>query len=90
VSGPSVFRGYLHDLEATKAALSDGWYRTQDVGRLDDRGRVWLLGRLSEHINRGGNKISPIEIEDVLGQHPDVAASLVAAVPDPLIGEERR
>jgi acyl-CoA synthetase (AMP-forming)/AMP-acid ligase II len=88
VSGPSVFRGYLHNPEATRAALHGGWYRTQDIGVIDGGGRVWLLGRLSEHINRGGSKVSPVEVEEALGEHPDVAACLVTAIPEAVLGEE--
>lgn len=88
VAGPSVFRGYLGDADATGAALERGWYRTRDVGRIDAGGRVHLLGRISEHINRAGNKISPVEVEDALAEHPDIAASLVAGWPDPAVGEE--
>ena len=88
VAGPSVFRGYLGDAEATTAALVRGWYRTRDVGRVDADGRIHLLGRISEHINRAGNKISPLEVEDVLAEHPDIVASLAAGCPDPVVGEE--
>ena len=88
VSGRAVFRGYLRDPEATRSALQAGWYRTQDVGRLDGEGRIMLLGRLSEHINRGGSKVSPMEVEAALSQHPDVAASLVVGLPHPVLGEE--
>jgi long-chain acyl-CoA synthetase len=63
-------------------------YRTQDIGLIDGSGRVWLLGRLSEHINRGGSKVSPVEVEEALGEHPDVAACLVTAIPEPVLGEE--
>jgi acyl-CoA synthetase (AMP-forming)/AMP-acid ligase II len=88
VAGPSVFRGYLGDADATAAALAGGWYRTRDVGRVDADGRIHLLGRISEHINRAGNKISPLEVEDVLAEHPDIVASLVAGWADPEVGEE--
>ena len=88
VAGPSVFRGYLGDVTATSAALEHGWYRTRDVGRVDASGRIHLLGRISEHINRAGNKISPLEVEDALAEHPDIVASLVAGWADPAVGEE--
>jgi acyl-CoA synthetase (AMP-forming)/AMP-acid ligase II len=88
VAGPSVFRGYLGDADATRTALARGWYRTGDVGRVDADGRIHLLGRISQHINRAGNKISPLEVEDALAEHPDVVASLVAGWADPAVGEE--
>jgi acyl-CoA synthetase (AMP-forming)/AMP-acid ligase II len=88
VSGAAVFRGYLRDREATGAALADGWYRTGDIGAIGPDGAIRLLGRLSEHINRGGSKVSPVEVEEALSRHPDVAACLVLGVPHPVLGEE--
>lgn len=88
VSGPAVFRGYLRNPGATDAALRDGWYRTHDVGTIDGAERIRLLGRSSEFINRGGSKVSPCEVESVLAEHPGIAASIVAGVPDGRLGEE--
>ncbi|HEY4026312.1 MAG TPA: AMP-binding protein [Candidatus Dormibacteraeota bacterium] len=88
VSGPSLFRGYLDDGAATGRALEGGWYRTQDIGAIDPDGRIRLLGRLSDLINRMGNKVSPVEIEEALARHPDVVASLATRVPDERVGEE--
>lgn len=88
VSGPCVFRGYLGDPAATAAALDDGWYRTHDIGTIDGAGRIRLLGRTSEFINRGGSKVSPYEVESALAEHREISASIVAGVPDDGLGEE--
>jgi long-chain acyl-CoA synthetase len=69
------------------ARLVDGFLRTGDLGRIDDDGFLWLEGRVSDVINRGGLKVLPQEIEDVLRQHPDVADACVAGVPDDRLGE---
>jgi len=79
--------GYLDDRELTTAAYDDGWLRTGDLGREVGPGVVALMGRRKELISRGGNKITPAEIEHALGSHPDVAAALVTGVPDDLLGE---
>lgn len=68
-------------------AATDGWYRTGDLGRVDPDGRVYVLGRLKELINRGGLHVSPSEIETAVRQHPGVADSAVVATPDPVVGE---
>src|SRR5205085_7535339 len=66
----------------------DGWFKTGDLGSLDADGYLFLKGRKKEFINRGGEKISPYEIEDVLCRHPDVATAAVFPVPDPRLSEE--
>jgi oxalate---CoA ligase len=89
VRGPTVFAGYLDDPEATAAAfLCDGWFRTGDRGYLDNEGYLYLTGRLSETINRGGEKIAPEEIDQALASHPAVASAAVFAVPDARLGED--
>jgi acyl-CoA synthetase (AMP-forming)/AMP-acid ligase II len=65
----------------------DGLLRTGDLGRLDDEGFLWIEGRVSDMINRGGLKIVPQEVEEILRRHPDVADACVAGVPDPRLGE---
>jgi acyl-CoA synthetase (AMP-forming)/AMP-acid ligase II len=87
VSGPTVVRGYLNDSTATAANFADGWLRTGDLGAVDRRGALRLKGRIKEQINRGGEKISPEHIEDVLMSHPDVAQAVVFGIPDALYGE---
>ena len=69
------------------AAAVDGWYRTGDLGHLDDDGRVFVTGRLKELINRGGLHVSITEVETALLRHPSVADSAVIAAPDPVMGE---
>jgi acyl-CoA synthetase (AMP-forming)/AMP-acid ligase II len=89
VRGPQVFPGYLDDPEANaRTFLPGGWFRTGDIGYFDDAGYLYLSGRLREIINRGGEKIVPREVDDVLLAHPAVADAAVFAVPDPLLGED--
>ncbi|MGH9125121.1 MAG: class I adenylate-forming enzyme family protein [Acidimicrobiales bacterium] len=68
-------------------AATDGWYYTGDLGRLDPDGRLYVLGRLKELVDRGGLKVSPSEIETVLAAHPGVADAAVVGTPDPVLGE---
>ncbi len=89
VRGPRVFAGYLDDPEATAAAfLPGGWFRTGDLGFLDDAGFLHLTGRRNEIVNRGGEKIVPRDVDDVLGAHPNVAEAAVFAVADARLGED--
>jgi oxalate---CoA ligase len=88
VRGPNVMRGYRNNPEANAAAFTDGWFRTGDIGEVDNDGYLALIGRIKELINRGGEKISPEEVETVLLQHPAVAEAAVFGVPDPKYGEE--
>ncbi|HWC12225.1 MAG TPA: fatty acid--CoA ligase family protein, partial [Acidimicrobiales bacterium] len=79
-------RGPVHYWKAPDAA-TDGWYYTGDLGRIDEEGRVYVLGRIKELVNRGGLKVSPTEIETAVGRHPAVADAAVVATPDPVLGE---
>ena len=88
VRGPGVMSGYLDDPEANAQAFIDGWLRTGDEGYLDADGFLYLTGRIKDMINRGGQKISPAEIDDALIAHPDVAAAAVFAIPHQTLGEE--
>jgi acyl-CoA synthetase (AMP-forming)/AMP-acid ligase II/thioesterase domain-containing protein len=88
IRGENVFGGYLGDVKATTAAFSEGWFRTGDEGRLDDAGYLFLHGRIKEIINRGGEKISPAEVEAVLLEHPDVVQATAFAIPHDLLGED--
>ena len=88
VRGPNVMRGYRNNPEANAAAFIDGWFRTGDVGAIDKDGYLALTGRIKELINRGGEKISPAEVEAVLLENPAVAEAAVFGVPDPKYGEE--
>jgi acyl-CoA synthetase (AMP-forming)/AMP-acid ligase II len=88
VRGPNVIDGYENNPEANATAFVDGWFRTGDQGVIDGDGYLALTGRLKELINRGGEKISPLEIDDVLLRHPSVAEALAFAVPHKTLGEE--
>jgi len=86
--GDNIAGGYEGDPEAYREAFHDGWFRTGDVGSLDADGYLTLTARTREVINRGGEKISPREIDDVLLGHPAVAQALAFALPDSLLGED--
>jgi acyl-CoA synthetase (AMP-forming)/AMP-acid ligase II len=88
VRGLSVMKGYRDNPEANAAAFIDGWFRTGDIGVLDTDGYLALTGRIKEMINRGGEKISPEDIEAVLLEHPAVAEAAAFGVPDTKYGEE--
>jgi acyl-CoA synthetase (AMP-forming)/AMP-acid ligase II/acyl carrier protein len=88
VRGPNVTRGYENNPSANGAAFTDGWFRTGDQGTLDTQGYLYLTGRLKEIINRGGEKISPREVDDVLMDHPDVAQAVTFAIPSARLGED--
>jgi acyl-CoA synthetase (AMP-forming)/AMP-acid ligase II len=85
--GPSVVRGYLDDSAATASTFVDGWVRTGDLGAVDRHGMLTVRGRIKELINRGGEKISPEHVEEVLMTRPGVAQAAVFGVPDALYGE---
>lgn len=87
VSAPYASSGYWNDPEATRAAWSGGWCATGDIGALDAAGRLTLLGRASEVINRSGHKILPAEVEQEIARHPDVFQCAVVAAPDAEYGE---
>ncbi len=88
IRGANVTGGYENNDAANGAAFVDGWFRTGDQGLLDDRGYLWLTGRLKEIINRGGEKISPLEVDEVLMAHPAVDQAVTFAVPHATLGEE--
>ncbi|GMH08986.1 hypothetical protein Nepgr_010826 [Nepenthes gracilis] len=88
IRGPNVTRGYKNNPEANKSAFQFGWFHTGDLGYLDSDGYLHLVGRIKELINRGGEKISPIEVDSVLVSHPDIAQAVAFGVPDDKYGEE--
>lgn len=88
IKGPSVFSGYEENPDANAASFTNGWFRTGDQGSLDQDGYLTLFGRIKELINRGGEKISPQEIDEVLMTHPSVSEAVCFAVPDRIYGEE--
>ncbi|MGY8637488.1 amino acid adenylation domain-containing protein [Bradyrhizobium sp. 14AA] len=85
--GPNMSRGYYNDEAATRAAFRNGWFRTGDLGYLDADGYLFIVGRIKDVINRGGQKISPLEVEEVLLSHPAVLEAGVFAVPHEKLGE---
>jgi amino acid adenylation domain-containing protein len=85
--GPNMSRGYYNDEAATRAAWRNGWFRTGDLGHLDADGYLFIAGRIKDIINRGGQKVSPLEVEEVLLSHPAVLEAGVFAVPHPKLGE---
>jgi fatty-acyl-CoA synthase len=87
LGGPKVCQGYLHDPEATAAALRDGWLRTGDVGRLDEDGYLYIVDRLKDIIISGGENIASSEVERVLDEHPAVEEVAVVGRPDARWGE---
>ncbi len=87
VRGAAVMSGYLFQPELTRTAFRDGWYRTGDFGRIDDDGKIWLTGRIKDEINRAGFKIQPLEIDQLLESHPDIAEACTFALPDSITGE---
>ena len=88
IKGPTVIDGYENNPDANAAAFTDGWFRTGDEGYLDDDGYLFLTGRLKEQINRGGEKVSPLEVDEALLRHPSVAQAVTFAMPHPKLGEE--
>lgn len=88
IKGPNVIKGYENNPEANAVSFVDGWFRTGDQGVLDAEGYLTLVGRIKELINRGGEKISPREIDEVLLAHPAVAEAVSFGVPHPTWGEE--
>lgn len=86
--GPGVFSGYENNPEANASAFTNGWFRTGDEGRFDADGYLTLTGRLKEVIDRGGEKVSPLEVDQVLLAHGDVKEAVCFAMPHHTLGEE--
>ena len=87
VRGANVFDGYERNPTANEEAFFGDWYRTGDVGVFDEDGYLRLVGRIKEMINRGGQKISPIDVDAALVAHPEIADAAAFAVPHPMLGE---
>jgi len=85
--GPQLMQGYWNQPEATKRTLTDGWLHTDDVGRLDEEGYLYILDRVKDMIVSGGENVYPNEVENALFAHPAVADAAVIGVPDPRWGE---
>jgi acyl-CoA synthetase (AMP-forming)/AMP-acid ligase II len=78
----TVMKGYYKEEEKTGEAIQDGWFRSGDMGYLDDRGEIRVVDRKKECINTGGEKVFPLEVEEVIGQHPQVDDVCIIGVPD--------
>ncbi len=87
INTPFAMLGYLDMPELTDETICGGWIRTGDIAEINEDGGVSLRGRIKDLINRGGNKVAPIEVEAVFADHPDIKAVLVTGVPDPKFGE---
>jgi oxalate---CoA ligase len=88
IKGPNVMSAYENNPKANADAFYDGWFRTGDQGVMDDDGYVAITGRLKEIINRGGEKISPREVDEIIMDHPAVHQCVTFAVPHDMLGEE--
>jgi acyl-CoA synthetase (AMP-forming)/AMP-acid ligase II len=88
IRGENVTQGYESNPKANAEAFTHGWFRTGDQGVLDDQGYLTITGRLKEIINRGGEKVSPREVDEVLMDHPAVAQVVTFAIPHDKLGEE--
>ena len=85
--GPNVMTGYLNDPDLTAKTIVDGWLKTGDIGHLDADGFLYIDGRKKDIIKSAGERISPMEIEEVLMSHPGVEDAAVVGCPDSLMGE---
>jgi acyl-CoA synthetase (AMP-forming)/AMP-acid ligase II len=88
IKGPNVIDGYAANPQANAESFTGGWFLTGDQGVLDERGYLTLISRIKELINRGGEKISPREVDEVLLRHPAVAEAVAFGSPHPTLGEE--
>jgi len=88
IQGPNVIEGYENNPEANAKSFTNGWFRTGDQGMIDGDGYLHLTARIKELINRGGEKIAPLEIDEVMMTHPCVAEAVAFGMPHPTWGEE--
>jgi long-chain acyl-CoA synthetase len=88
IQGDNLMKGYWGQPEATAEAIQDGWFRSGDLGRIDDDGYLYIVDRKKELIIRGGYNVYPREIEEVLYEHPEVVEAAVVGIPDASLGEE--
>jgi acyl-CoA synthetase (AMP-forming)/AMP-acid ligase II len=88
IRGNNVTPGYENNDKANAEAFTHGWFRTGDQGVMDEQGYVSITGRLKEIINRGGEKISPREVDEILMDHPAVAQVVCFGIPHDKLGEE--
>lgn len=89
IRGENVTKGYINNPEANKSSFTkEGFFRTGDQGKLDEEGYVIITGRIKELINKGGEKISPIELDNVLAQHPAISEAVSFAIADEMYGQD--
>ncbi|MGR9073199.1 MAG: non-ribosomal peptide synthetase, partial [Gammaproteobacteria bacterium] len=88
IRGENVTPGYEGNPKANQEAFTDGWFRTGDLGHFDEDGYLFLSGRIKEIVNRGGEKISPREIDEALLEHPDIVQAAAYPVSHPTLGED--
>ena len=87
LSSDEAFAGYWNRPDADERAIRDGWYFTGDLGRIDDDGDLWIIGRVDDMIISGGENVHPLEVEDALARHPNVLESAVVGAPDDRWGQ---
>ncbi|MFC4024089.1 class I adenylate-forming enzyme family protein [Oceanobacillus longus] len=87
IKGPMVIGEYWDNEEANKKSFIDGYWKSGDIAKIDDDGFIYILDRMKDMINRGGEKIFSIEVEDVLKKHPEIIESAVISIPDETYGE---
>jgi acyl-CoA synthetase (AMP-forming)/AMP-acid ligase II len=89
IRGPLVFQGYWKEEQLSKHTFRQGWHHTGDIGRVDEKGYLWFVGRKAEKelIKPGGENVYPVEVEKVILEHPGIAEVSVIGVPDPKFGE---
>ena len=87
MSSDEAFTGYWRRPDADEKAIVDGWYRTGDVGHVDEDGDLWILGRVDDMIISGGENVHPLEVEDVLSGHPAVDEVAVVGAADERLGQ---
>ena len=89
IRGENITKGYLNDPEANARAFTpDGFFRTGDFGYLDANDYLFITGRIREFINKGGEKISPVELDNIVTQHPAVAEAASFSLPDDIYGQD--
>ncbi len=88
IKGPGVFSGYINNPVANAESFVDGFFRSGDLGHYDVNGFFYITGRIKEQINRGGMKISPVEVDEAISAHPSVQSAATFALPDIMLGQE--
>ena len=86
--GKNIFNGYLANPKANKENFSKGWFKTGDLGYFDKEGYLYISGRIKEIINRGGEKISPKEVDEVFMKHPKVSKAISFSIKHAKLGED--